>query len=179
MGRVDNGRGLDIGGGLDYAHIERGIHFSARGRYLLVHEQAGYEEWGANMILRISPRTGEQGPVLNFSPGWGTPTYGDDAMSDRVRGMGLAGIASAQPASAARPDRFELDVGYRFFTYAGDGFVTPFAGWSTRGRGHQSYRLGSRIDVGRGLNVNVEGARQTRDQGTSNYAIRVAGRLFW
>ena len=130
------------------------------------------------MILRISPGTGEQGPVLNFSPEWGTPTY-SDAMWDRVRGMGLAGIASAQPAPNARTDRFELDVGYRFFTYAGDGFVTPFGGWSTRGRGHQSYRLGSRIEVGRGLNVNVEGARQTRDEGTSNYAIRVAGRLFW
>ncbi len=174
-GRVENGRGMDVGGGIEYAHTERGISLSARGRYLLLHEQAAFEEWGASLILRFNPGYGKQGLVLDVSPVWGAPTDTDGALWLGVPVMALGGAGT----TGVRPDRLKVDAGYRFVTPAENGSVTPYGGWSTGSRRYQRYRLGGRMAMAKSVNVNLEGICESLAQGTSRYGIRLFGRFNW
>ncbi len=171
-GLVENGAGLDLGGGIEYAHTALGLGLLARGRYLLAHEQAGYDEWGASLMLRVNPGYGKSGMVLSVSPVWGMPKSGAEVLWDNA-------LRSGNPTPGIRPDRFEVDFGYQLLMRAGDGLVTPFGGWSTGGQGYQSYRIGGQIKVGKRVDVNMEGAREAQGQGIATYRVRFFGRLFW
>ncbi len=174
-GRLEDGRGVDVGGGIDYGHTQRGVSLAARGRYLLVHEQEGYEEWGASLILRINPGSGRRGLVMDVSPVWGMPTNTTGELWPDAYELAFSGAGDP----GARPDRIEVDVGYQFLTYAGEGLITPYAGWSAGSRGSQRYRIGGRMRVGRDLSVNVQGRRDTRQTGDATHGVRILGHVYW
>ena len=178
-GRVENGAGIDLGGGIEYAHTALGLGLSARGRYLLAHERAGYDEWGASLMLHVNPGYGKSGVVLSASPVWGEPKNDIKAMWDNASGMGIGGMRVWNRALGMKPDRFEIDLGYQLLMRAEDGLVIPFGGWSTGGPGHHSYRVGGQIKVGKRVNVNVEGTREAQGQRKAIYGIRLLGRLHW
>ena len=149
MGRVGKGAGIDLGGGIEYMHIDRGVGLSIDGRYLLAHEQVGYGEWGAGLMLQINPGWGKPGLVLSVAPGWGAPIRSAEALWRSTPGLRLGPVYRPQRTPGMEPDRFEVDLGYRLLTHAGNGLVTPYGGFSISGWGYQSYRIGGRMEVGK------------------------------
>ena len=185
MGRVGKGAGMDLGGGIEYMHIDRGVGLSIDGRYLLTHEQVGYGEWGAGLMLQVNPGWGRPGLVLSVAPGWGAPIRSAEALWRSTPGLRLGPVYRPQRAIGMEPDRFEVDLGYRLLTHAGNGLVTPYGGFSTSGWGYQSYRIGGRMEVGQrvevgdGMALSVEGERQARGRGEAAYGIYLRGHMRW
>ena len=179
MGRVERGAGIDLGGGIEYAHMDRGVGLSIDGRYLLAHEQVGYDEWGASLMLRIDPGWGQRGLVLSVAPGWGAPLRTAQALWRSKPGLKMRPVYRPQRAPGLGPDRLEMDIAYRLVTHAGNGLVTPYGGLSAGGRGYRSYRVGGRINVCERVDVNVEGARNLRGHGAVAYGIMLRAYMQW
>ncbi len=178
-GHVENGAGIDVGGGFELAHAERGVSLSTHLRYLLVHQQDAREEWGVSLILRIDPGMVREGVVMDISPVWGAPGGGPEAIWRSEAGLGIGGYPGSERAPTMRPDRMAFNFGYQLLTQEKDALVTPYGGWTTGIRGYQSYRVGSRLVVGRGVDMNLEGTRQAYDQSPGAYGLMLRGRMRW
>ena len=178
-GHVENGAGIDVGGGFQLAHAERGVSLSTQLRYLLVHQQDSREEWGISLILRVDPGMVREGVVLNVSPVWGAPGSGPEATWHSGFGVGIGGPRGPQRTTNVRPDRIEFNVGYRLLAQETDAMVTPYGGWTTGVRGYQSYRFGSRLVVGRSVDMNLEGMRHVSAQRPGAYGFMLRVRMRW
>ncbi len=178
-GHIENGAGIDVGGGIQIAHAERGVSLSTRLRYLLVHQQDAREEWGVSLILRVDPGLARQGVVLDVSPVWGAQGSGADAIWRSRAGLGIGSLAEPERATNVRPDRMEFNFGYRLLTQERKASLTPYGGWTTGVLGFQRYRVGSRLVVGRGVDMNLEGMRQRSAAGPGAYGLMLRGRMRW
>ena len=67
--RWDGGK-AEMGGGVEYAHTRLGLGIKARGRYLLAHQKAAFDEWGQPDVEAGSWR-GEARPVVGVGDGVG------------------------------------------------------------------------------------------------------------
>ena len=175
MGRLARGAGIDLGGGLEYAHQELGLGVAARGRYLLVHGRSGYEEWGASLMVRTDPGWGKQGLVLSAAPVWGVPSQGAEAMWRDTHSLIRESVHTSQQVPRIRPDRMEVDFGYRFVRNVTGVLIMPYSGFSFGGRGWQSYRLGGRVGVDERMDLNLEGERSAQGQSS----IRLRAYMHW
>ena len=178
-GHVENGAGIDVGGGFQLAHADRGVSLSTHLRYLLVHQQDAREEWGVSLILRIDPGIVREGVVMDISPVWGAPGNGPETIWRSEAGLGIGGHPGSERAPTMRPDRMAFNFGYQLLTQEIDAVVTPYGGWTTGVRGYQSYRVGSRMAVGRGVDMNLEAMRQAYDQSPGAYGLMLRGRMRW
>ena len=175
VGRVARGAGMDLGGGFEYRHTELGLGAAARGRYLLIHGQAGYEEWGISLLLRTDPGWGKRGLVLTIAPVWGAPSQSAETLWRDAQSMGNGPVLTSQHGIGIRPDRMEIDFGYRFVRHAGDTLIMPYSGLSFGGRGWQSYRLGGRMEVDERMDVDIEGELGSQGQST----LRLRAYMHW
>ena len=55
-GDVETGFGLELGGGVRFDDPDRGLAVSVDGRALALHEDGGFEDWGAALSLEWDPR---------------------------------------------------------------------------------------------------------------------------
>ena len=175
MGRVASGAGMDLGGGLEYAHTELGLGLAARGRYLLIHGQSGYEEWGASLMLRTDPGWGKRGLVLTMAPVWGAPSQSAEAMWRGTQGLSNRSVRGAQNGPGIRPDRTEVDFGYRFMRHAREGMIMPYGGLSIDRQSWQSYRVGGEWKLDEWIDVNLQGEHSAH----GGIAIRFRAYLAW
>ena len=60
-GGKETGVGAELGGGVKYAHTKLGLGIEARGRYLLAHQKAAFDEWGASLTLTFDPGQAKRG----------------------------------------------------------------------------------------------------------------------
>lgn len=54
-GKAETGVGGELGGGVTYRHTRLGLGIEAGGRYLLAHQKAAFDEWGANLTFTLDP----------------------------------------------------------------------------------------------------------------------------
>ncbi len=174
QGRVVSGAGLDVGGGVEYAHT-RGLGLAARGRYLLVHEQAGYKEWGTSLALRADPGWGKRGLLLSVAPVWGVSSQSAGAMWDNTSNLGGGSAYRSSYAPGIKPDHTEVKLGYRFIRHARGALIEPYSDLSLDRQGWQRYRVGGRIELDERINVNFEGTRNAQGQTT----IQLRAYLIW
>ena len=196
-GRV-RGAGVRLGGGLAYTQTAWGLSVDMQGRYLLVHEDGAFEDWGASVNVRLDPGVGGEGAYLTVAPVWGQPGSG----VEQLWGQAAAVPGSPPPARAAgwRPAYVEVDVGYGLALAAGRGLLTAVwrAGWqaanaaaSSGGRGAADpvwragaggagtarYRLGSRWALSTLLDLDIEGERAEPPGQAAAHGVSV--RLGW
>ncbi len=170
-GTAEQGLGAELGGGVTYVRTDWGLSVAGQGRYLLVHEDGAFEDWGASVAVRVDPGLAGQGLTLTVAPVWGQAASGVEQVWGTA--PGVPGGRDAAPAGW-RPGRVELDVGYG--VALAQGVVTPYSGVSLGAPGAARYRLGSHW-TGAGLDVTVEGDR-TEQPGQAP-AHRVSVRLGW
>ncbi len=143
-GDAETGPGMELGGGLAYAHAGLGLDVEARGRWLAVHRDGDFGEWGGNLSVRRLPAARDQGLSFSFEPAWGEAASGVAALWDGRDPLGAGGGHRAEGAPAWRPDRLDMEVAYGKGLMAGRGSVKPFGELRMAGDSRQ-LRVGTRL----------------------------------
>ena len=179
-GDVETGVGMEVGGGLAFLDLDRGLTISVHGRKLVAHEQSDYEEWGLGGSITLNPQGGGRGLSLGVSPSWGSAASG----LARLWAQGAAGVTPNGYGYGLGGRRVDAEVGYGVDALAGRGVFTPYArlvmseqpgpgrvgaGYvpgpvalmplDGAGQGLYGYHIGGRLNVGSGVWLNVEGGR--------------------
>ncbi|MCY3599486.1 MAG: cache domain-containing protein [Gemmatimonadetes bacterium] len=184
-GDVDTGFGMELGVGLAFLDLERGLTVSVHGRKLVAHEQSHYEEWGLGGSITLNPQGAGRGLSLRASPSWGSTASG----LARLWAQGATGLTPNAYGYGHGSRRLDAEIGYGVDALAGRGTFTPYArlvlseqpGAGPSGAGQlgagpfqgplalvplqgsgqslYGYHLGGRLNVGSGLWLNVEGGR--------------------
>ena len=173
-GTAEQGLGLELGGGLAYTQTEWGLSVDMQGRYLLVHEDRAFEDWGASVNVRLDPGLGGEGAYLTVAPVWGQPGSGVEQLWGTAAAV-PGGTPSAQ-AAGWRPGNVEIDVGYGLALADGRGLLTPYGGLVLGDPGTARYRLGGRWALSRLLDLSLEGER-AEQPGQASHSVSV--RLGW
>lgn len=185
-GDVETGFGMELGGGLTFLDLERGLTISVHGRKLVTHEQSDYDEWGLGGSITLNPQGEGRGLSLGVSPSWGSTASG----LARLWAQGATGLTPNGYGYGYGSRRVDAEVGYGIDALAGRGVFTPYArlvlseqpGPGQFGGGHfqgpvalmplrtperslYGYHLGGRLNVGSGLRLNVEGSRNAYGAG--------------
>ena len=176
-GKAETGVGAELGGGLEYRHVKLGLGIEARGRYLLVHQQSAFDEWGASLTLKLDPGEAERGPWLALAPVWGTEASRIEQMWDSADVLHAG--AGQSDAAGLSPERLEVEWGYGLVIHEGAGMVTPYGGVSLGEPWVSGYRLGGRVEVSEAMDLSVEGERRERPRGTAQYGLTLRGHLHW
>ena len=175
-GTAEQGLGAELGGGVAYTRTDWGLSVDAQGRYLLLHEDGAFEDWGASVSVRLDPGVAGEGAYLTVAPVWGQASSGVEQL------WGTAAVlpqtsGTSRPATGWQPGRLEVDIGYGVALADGRGLVTPYGGLALAGPGSSRYRLGSRLAFSSSLDVTLEGERA--EQSGQKPAHGVSVRLGW
>ena len=168
-GDAETGFGVEMAGGLAYAHERLGLDVEARGRVLVAHREAAFDEWGASLTVKMDPGKPGRGPWLAFAPGWGADGSRVAQMWDGTEVL-RPDRGDEDETPGLSPERLELDVGYGLSTHGGMGLLTPYAGLSMAGSGEGGYKFGARLEVDHRLDLGAEGRRDE---------VMIYGRLVW
>ena len=174
-GTAEQGLGLELGGGLAYTQTEWGLSVDMQGRYLLVHEDGAFEDWGASVNVRLDPGVGGEGAYLTVAPVWGQPGSGVEQLWGQA--AAVPGDPPAARAAGWRPGNVEIDVGYGLALADGRGLLTPYGGLVLGDPGTARYRLGSRWELSSLLDLNIEGERAEQPGQAAAHGVSV--RLGW
>ncbi|MYF24464.1 MAG: autotransporter outer membrane beta-barrel domain-containing protein [Nitrospira sp. SB0678_bin_10] len=159
-GDAERGLGAEVGGGLRYTHPGWGLEVAARGRYLLVHQEAAFEQWSASLTAQVQPPDGSgKGVSVTLAPAWGPTASG---VAGLWAGPTIGGVVP--PGARTRPGgRLTAEVGYGLTAFD-TGLLTPYAGTALTEGATRTFRVGTRLRVPRrgasALTLTLEGTRQ-------------------
>ena len=153
--------GMEIGSGIEWGSASHGLRVSLKSRALLV--RSSVQEWGVSGDVNLSPRDG-LGPSLRLTTSRGdaeerASTFLEDDSETLLGESGEGGIS------------FEAEAGWGIGTAGGRGTMTPFAGVSLLERDERVLRLGGRLDMGKTLNLQLEGQREKNEINGSEYGL--------
>ena len=153
--------GMEIGSGIEWGSSSHGLRVSLKSRALLV--RSSVQEWGVSGDVNLSPRDG-LGPSLRLTTSRGdaeerASTFLEDDSETLLGESGEVGIS------------FEAEAGWGIGTAGGGGTMTPFAGVSLLERNERVLRLGGRLDMGKTLNLQLEGQREKNEINGSEYGL--------
>ena len=170
-GDAETGLGLEVGGGLGYTHVQRGLELKATARRLLVHQANGYKEWGVGGSLNLDPGALGRGPSLRMQSSWGATSGMDRLWSQR------SAADLARSTQAAGASLFDAELGYGLDALGG--LLTPYAHVASSGQGTRTYGLGGRLQVERSLRVDLVGERRERTAARAGHALKLRSTLYW
>ena len=177
-GSAETGLGTEIGGGLGYVHTPSGWGFEARGRYLLAHQHADFEDWGTSLMLRFDSGMRNHGLKLTLTPTWGNPVSRTNALWDNTHLLSAARVTPGTGSpSAYQPQQFDMEIGYGLPFKAG--LLSSYSGLSAASAGAMHYRLGSRLELDQTVHLNVEAEHRKQAVGTSDSRIIFQGQIYW
>ncbi len=108
-----SGLGTEVGSGISLVHVGLNLELAAAGRYLIAHQAAGFEEWGASVALRAGPGVTRSGPWVSVEPEWGAAASRMQAMWGPQADPGLHPGAAAAGGHGVEPGRLRLAAGYK------------------------------------------------------------------
>ena len=151
-GDVETGPGMELGGGLAYVDAGLGLDIAARGRWLAVHRDEHFGEWGGSLSLRRTPADPNRGLSFSAESAWGDDASGVQAL---WRDQGLRrgdfgfGLRPEEAEDAWRPDRMDMEVAYATPLGGDRGSLKPFGQLRTMGGGSRHLRVGTRFEFAR------------------------------
>ena len=161
-GDGEKAAGLEMGGGVEYAHPGLDLGAELTGR-VLVARGGGPREWSVGGALRLAPASG-LGLWLRVAP-----SYGEAGRGSRQWTPGSDG-----PLPVAR---LETEMGYGLAALAG--VVTPYGGLGLSGDGTHGLRLGARWRVDPAFEWELEGERQVGRNARPSHGLMLRGRMRW
>ena len=162
------GFGVELGGAVGLAEPSWRLTAEVRGRALLVHERP-LQEWGVSGRLRLGPDESGEGLSVSVQPSHGQAASG----GERLWSDGVA----AQEAVSEPETRLTTEIGYGLAA-GGAGLLTPYGGLDLSG-GERSYRVGGRLAVGGGFDLELEGRRRETGIADPSYEITLIGTVSW
>ena len=172
-GDAETGTGIEVGAGIRYTAGM--LTLEGQVRTLLAHEAGGYEEWGANGSIRLSPNASGLGPSLALLPSWG-------AAGSAVARLWAHPDASALvqgSTAAAAPGRLDAEFGWGLPALRGRGVLTPYARLALAEGDNQSWHLGTRLALAESLNLSLEGSRRRFTGGDTAHDLTLRASLPW
>ena len=174
-GDGETGAGVELGGGLDYAHPALGLSADVAGRVLLAHE-GETEDWSVGGAVRLEPASG-LGPSLRLAPSYGETGSGLSRLWEGgVAGSG-AGATGAGTTGASPTARLDTEMGYGLAAFAG--VLTPYGGLGLSEGGARGYRLGARFLLGPAFELDLEGERRESRTERAGHGLMLRGRVRW
>ena len=180
-GDGETGAGMELGGGLDYAHPALGLSADVAGRVLLAHEGAT-EDWSVGGSVRLEPATG-LGLSLRLAPSYGDTGSGLSRLWEGgVAGSGAGATGTAATGTgtsngASPAARLDTEMGYGLAAFAG--VLTPYGGLGLSEGGTRGYRLGARFLLGPAFELDLEGERRESRTERAGYGLMLRGRVRW
>ena len=175
-GHAEEGFGAELGGGVRYVKPEWGLTATANGRFVLAHQDRGFQEWGLRGSLQWSPGAGGLGPSLGVNTSVGTAASG----VQRLWAQGATPIPAA-PDSAGPAGRLDAQLGYGMSVdlLGTNARLTPYAGLTLADGGTQAYRVGGRANLGPAFSLSLEGERRESSGAAPAHGITLSGSLHW
>ena len=182
-GDGETGAGVELGGGLDYAHPALGLSADVAGRVLLAHE-GGTEDWSVGGAVRLEPASG-RGLSLRLAPSYGDTGSGlaplwEDGLAGRGAGATVTaatGTGTDTSSGNSPAARLDTEMGYGLPAFAG--VLTPYGGLSLSEGGTRGYRLGARFQLGPALELGLEGERRENGTDRAEHGLMLRGRMHW
>lgn len=165
-GDAGTGEGAELGGGLRYVSPRSRLIVEGRGRVLAT-GQFGYEEWGASGMIQFDMHRRGEGLSMRLAPVWGEAASGvrqlwDHGVTDRI-GVGRT------PART----RLDAEVEYGLAGFGG----TPYGRMYLADDGDRAFGTGVRYEIGRMLNVRIEGTRRESALNASRHGLMLRGQV--
>ena len=175
-GHAEEGFGAELGGGVRYVKPEWGLTATANGRFVLAHQDRGFQEWGLRGSLQWSPGAGGLGPSLGVNTSVGTAASG----VQRLWSQGATPIPAA-PESDAPAGRLDAQLGYGMSVdlLGTNALLMPYAGLTLADGGTQAYRVGGRANLGPAFSLSLQGERRERSGAAPAHGITLSGSLHW
>ena len=175
-GHAEEGFGAELGGGVRYVKPEWGLTATANGRFVLAHQDRGFQEWGLRGSLQWSPGAGGLGPSLGVNTSVGTAASG----VQRLWSQGATPIPAA-PESDAPAGRLDAQLGYGMSVdlLGTDALLMPYAGLTLADGGTQAYRVGGRANLGPAFSLSLQGERRESSGAAPAHGITLSGSLHW
>ena len=175
-GHAEEGFGAELGGGFRYIKPEWGLTATANGRFVLAHQDRGFQEWGLRGSLQWSPGAGGLGPSLGVNTSVGTASSG----VQRLWAQGATPIPAALE-SAGPAGRLDAQLGYGMSVdlLGTNARLTPYAGLTLADGGTQAYRVGGRANLGPAFSLSLEGERRESSGAAPAHGITLSGSLHW
>ena len=175
-GHAEEGFGAELGGGVRYVKPEWGLTATANGRFVLAHQDRGFQEWGLRGSLQWSPGAGGLGPSLGVNTSVGTAASG----VQRLWSQGATPIPAA-PESDAPAGRLDAQLGYGMSVdlLGTDALLMPYAGLTLADGGTQAYRVGGRANLGPAFSLSLEGERRESSGAAPAHGLTLSGSLHW
>ena len=175
VGHAEEGIGAELGGGIRYHKPEWGLTATAKGGFVLVHQERRFQEWSLRGAVRLSSDPGGRGPALAINSSAGT--HANDVQ--RPWGADATSIL-ALPDTAAPSGQLDAELGYGVGVdvFGSDALLTPYAGVSAA-TGAQTYRMGVRAKLGPSLSVSLEGERRESPGAVPAHGVTLRGSLRW
>ena len=118
-------------------------------------------------LLRVGGT--DEGLSLSVEPEYGEAAGG----GERLWSEGVAAAAEASEPAA----RLSTELGYGL-ALGGGPLVTPYGGLDLSG-GERSYRLGSRLTIAGGFDLELQGTRREAAAAEPVYELELSGTLSW
>ncbi len=162
-GSAETGTGLELGGGIRFAHPAVRIRGEVRTQGLIMHTADGLTEWGISGALQIGNRS--EGWMVRVRPSWGRTNrmsvYHQQTMLDVI------------PLGTAM-QRTELELGYGIPW--GDGTARSIMGMTQLPQG-MMYRLGGEFRTWERLSFSAFGLAHGRAVALGDLGLNIRGTL--
>ena len=157
-GDAETGLGLEAGARLRYLDAATGVALEAGVRRLLVHEDDGYEAWGASAAMTLAPDRSGRGFALRIAPSWGST-------ASEVERLWLAHDTArfGREAQYDNEGALQTELSYGVRSPLGRGIVSPYAGLQLTGNGDRTWRIGGRWKIAPAFRLTLEGTRTEED----------------
>ncbi len=158
------GTGAEVGGGMRYTDAANGLTVESHGRVLLGHS-GDYQDWGIGGVVRLAAGRDGQGLSFSLQPTWGATA------SRAAQVWAQEAVAPASAVSRPRDGRVDMNLGYGLGW--DEMLVTPYGNMTLTNGSARAYRLGSRMRLGGGMTLNLEGIRDETAARLVNHGIRL------
>ena len=167
-GDAETGTGLEVGTGVSYAAGP--LTVEGQVRMLVVHEDRGYDEWGASGAIRITPSASGRGLMVTIAPEWGRTGSATDRLwsAPDTRALGTNSVFEGNA-------RLAVEAGYGIGV--GHGVLTPYAGLTLGDGGTRTMRTGMRWQVAPDAVFGLEGTQRADSAGEGDNEVRLRAAL--
>ena len=172
-GDGDTGLGAELDGELGWSVPARGVTLRANGHVLLAH-QSDLKEWGVGGLIRYDIPGSSEGRGLSLRL---QPSYG--AESDRGQ-LWEHQVTELESESDDAPGaRLAMGLDWGRAALSGRGLLTPYGNLELSEDGARVYRLGSRLEIGPAIHIDLGGDRKEAADEAPEHGIDLAVRVSW
>ena len=170
-GDAENGSGVELGGGIRYENLLRGLTLELRSRRMVAHNVGKFAVWGVSGSMVLDPGADGLGLSLRLQPSWGEPVNGSQDLWQQP-----APDLQAVEGDGGTAARLSTEIGYGLTALEGRGTLTIRSGFEMEENDMRSLRLGGQLETGEALEFGLTGKRTLLTSGKPDHGIVLSAR---